>query len=230
MAAIENHDCETITFPGANYNANQALSTLRRMFGKAVEMKRLFRIPKIKLRKVWGRDVAMTQAQSEIIASRLNGDPRDAVLVLRGTGMRPRECFSMRWENLHLQDGYYQNPDGKTRNAKRKIPLLGRSLEVLKRRQFEQGFPAIGWIFPSRSKRGHMVGINKAFLAARRAAGLPDNLVLYTARHGMMTDLADTVSLAEVMKIGGHSDPKVAIGYQHPQTANLQARLDARAV
>jgi integrase len=229
MGAIENHDCETISIVGGNYNANQALSTLRRMFGKAIEMKRLFRKPKIKLRKVWGRSVAMTMAQAEVIASHMKpGDPRDALLILRGNGMRPKECFSMRWENLRLQDGYYQNPAGKTRTARRAVPLLGRSMEMLKRRHFEQGFPAQGWVFPSDSECGHMVGINKAYTAARKLA-YPDlgALVLYTARHGVGTDLAAVVDLKTVMEALGHSDAKTALGYQHPNVSGLQSKLDA---
>ena len=51
--------------------------------------------------------------------------------------------------------------------------------------------------------------------------------MLYTARHGMGTDLAAVVSLNEVMETLGHIDAKTALGYQHPDTAALQAKLEA---
>jgi hypothetical protein len=59
------------------------------------------------------------------------------------------------------------------------------------------------------------------------AAGVPKMYVLYSSRHGAMTDLARIVPPSEVMRIGGHSDIRTAIRYQHSQTANLQAKLDA---
>ena len=91
--------------------------------------------------------------------------------------------------------------------------------------------PRSGWIFPSSdAKCGHVVSIAKAFRKARIAAGLPESLCLYTARHGVGTELGAVLSLKEVMDILGHSDSRTALGYQHPSTANVQARLnEARA-
>jgi integrase len=228
MDAIRNDDCETIPFPGSNHNANQALTTLRRMFGKAVERGRLNRAPKIKLREVCGRSVAMSVEQADSIAAHMKpGDSRDAFFVLRGTGMRPMEGFSMRWEFWHRDHRYYQNPRGKTKASRRAVPLLGQSAEVLGRRHLEQGSPAEGWIFPSDSKAGHICSIKTAFNRARKAAGLPSAMVLYTARHGMGTDLGAVVSLKEVMEVLGHTQAKTALGYQHPDVMGLEAKLAA---
>ena len=76
-----------------------------------------------------------------------------------------------------------------------------------------------------RSKCGHLTTIAKFFSKARDAAGVPKMFALYSSRHGAMT--ARIVPLSEVMRIGGHTDPRTAIGYQHSETANLQAKLDA---
>jgi integrase len=123
-----------------------------------------------------------------------------------------------------------QNPCGKTKSAKRPIPLLNGSLAVLQRRHMAQGFPAQGWIFPTKkSSTGHISTITKAFKTAREAAGLPAAMCVYTARHGALTDLGAVLSTAAIMEIGGHTDPRVAMKYQHPKTANLQALLDATA-
>src|SRR5579864_3831257 len=87
------------------------------------------------------------------------------------------------------------------------------------------GMPRSGWIFPSSdAKCGHVVSIAKAFRKARIAAGLPESLCLCTARHGVGTELGAVMSLKEVMDILGHSDSRTALGYQHPSTANVQAR------
>lgn len=228
MDQITNSDCQVTNFPCSNYTANTALCTLRRVFGVAKEMKRIaFEIPTFKKRKVWGRTAEMSTAQAEKIGSYLNGDPRDALVILRATGCRPKECFSLRWEFMHLEEGYYRNPNGKTINSQRPIPLLDESKAVLQRRHLEQGSPAEGWVFPSPSKSGHIVSITKAFGIARKAAGVPSQFCLYTARHGAGTELASVVSLKQVMDILGHSDARTAMRYQHPDVANTQARLDA---
>jgi hypothetical protein len=228
LDAIRNSDCETVTFPGGDCHANQGLRTLRRMMTLAKEARLTFgELPKIKTRKVWPRSVAMSLVDSELIAAKMPyGDPRDVFLVLRGTGMRPSECYAMRWEFLSLDRGEYKNPHGKTTTARRSCPLLHDSLATLQRRHLAQGMPREGWVFPSDSVTGHVVGIGKAFRAARKAAGLSSTLVLYTARHGVATELAAIGSLKEVMDLLGHSDVRTAIGYQHPLASNLQARLD----
>ena len=171
----------------------------------------------------------MTRANAIAIASNMAAaDPRDAFLILRGTGMRPGECFAMQWEYVCWDGMFYQNPRGKTKTARRPIPLLGDAFSILQRRHAAQHTPKSGWIFPQdKSATGHIVSITKAFTKARDAAGLPKEMVLYTARHGNMTDLSGTCSLVEVMAIGGHSDVKTAMKYQHPDVAALKAKLVA---
>jgi integrase len=233
LDSINDFACETIKFPGSNnYTANTALRTLRKILTTAQGFKLLSgQLPKIKMREVVGRSIAMSRSDADAIAAKMpDGEAKDCFLVLRGSGMRPAETMSMRWEFLRLETGIYANPHGKTKSAKRPIPLLNGSLAVLQRRHTEQGYPAAGWIFPTKkSKTGHIATITKAFKTAREAAGLPAAMCIYTARHGALTDLAGVLSTAEVMTIGGHTDPRIAMKYQHPKTANLQALLDAAA-
>jgi len=83
-------------------------------------------------------------------------------------------------------------------------------------------------VFPSaRAKCGHVVSIAKAFTEARDAAGLPKDMVIYTARHGALTDVSKVCTLKETMSIGGHSDTRTALGYQQVNTKDIQARLVA---
>ena len=227
MDGITNHICETVTFSGGPASANTALRTLRRMFRKAKETQKFWgELPAIKLRKEVPRSLAMTRADAEKIASYMaDGDAKDALLILRGTGMRPNECFSMRWEFVNLGEKFYLNPEGKTATARRVIPLLEESGIILSRRHLAQGLPSQGWVFPSKSGSGHIESIQKPFTCARKAAGLPDSMCLYSARHGVGTDLGKVLSLREVMQILGHADTKTAMIYQNPTTADITARL-----
>jgi|SRR5579872_2121689 len=229
LGSITQDDCETTIFPGGPYNANKALRTLRKILTVAQGRKLIFgTLPKIEMRTVVGRSLAMTRSDAELIAANMpDGDAKDCFLVLRGSGMRPSEAMAMDWKYLKLDAGLYQNPEGKTKSAKRPVPLLNGSLAILQRRHMEQGMPTQGWVFPAESKTGHIATITKAFNKARDAAKLPKGLVVYTARHGALTDLAGVLTIAETMMIGGHSDVRTAMSYQHPQTTNLQAKLDA---
>lgn len=229
LSAIKQTDVDVVSFPGGNFTANQALRTLSRMLSFAKASNRFFgETPKIKMRKVWGRSVKMSNADAALIASKMKdgSDAKDVLLILRSTGMRPKECFAMRWQFCTWDRAEYQNPEGKTKTAQRAVPLLGDSLAILKRRWLAQGMPREGWVFPSNSKSGHILNIAKAFRIARKAAGLPPSLVVYCARHGALTDLATVLPLAATMAIGGHSDARTALGYQHHEVNDLQARLN----
>lgn len=227
LDAINNHVCETITFPGGPASANTALRTLRRMLAKAKEMQQFWgELPTIQLRKEVPRSVAMTVADAEKIAGKMpDGDAKDAFIILRRTGMRPSEAFSMRWEFVNLDARFYLNPEGKTKTARRVVPLLEESWIILKRRHMTQGYPSQGWVFPSDSGSGHMEGIQKPFTRARKAAGLPDAMCLYTARHGALTDFGTRMSLPDLMRIGGHADCKTAMIYQNAKPEEIVARL-----
>jgi integrase len=228
MDEITKHDCGMVEFPGSAANGNRALRTLRRMLSLAKEKGYLRgELVTIGLRKESERSIAMSQADAEKIASHMpDGDARDAFLVIRATGMRPSECFAMRWEFFQWELMCYRNPGGKTRSARRAVPLLGDAMGMLKRRHLFSGSPAEGWAFPADSKSGHRTTIHKAFTKARNAAGLPAKMVLYAARHGAATDLAEVASLKAVMEILGHTQTKTALRYQHPDVNGLQARLD----
>jgi integrase len=222
---ISNHICETVCFPGGAANANTALRTLRRVLTKAKEMEVIASVPKIKLRKEWGRSIAMSRADAALIASHMHGAPKDAFEILRATGMRPKECFSLRWEFVDFARAIYQNPKGKTAAARRAIPLLRESLTVLQRRHTEAGSPREGWVFPTFSASGHLNSIQGPFTEARDAAGLPKSMCLYTARHGFGSDVGSLISLRGLMQIMGHSTAATCLGYQHPSTEDLIAKL-----
>jgi len=87
-----------------------------------------------------------------------------------------------------------------------------------------------GWLFPSkRAKEGHLTTVAKRFREARRAAGLPEDLVLYCARHTFGTAVYEaTGNLAMVMKSMGHADARTAMHYQHPTLDPVREAIDQR--
>jgi integrase len=48
--------------------------------------------------------------------------------------MRPEEVYRIRPENVHISQGYLFNPHGKTKAAKRRVPLTLAAKAILRRR------------------------------------------------------------------------------------------------
>ena len=109
-----------------------------------------------------------------------------------------------------------------------------RVVETLRRRVRAQAghkrYDGTPWVFPSsRAKKGHIVGVSKAFREARVSAGLPDDLVLYSARHTFGTEFMEaTKNLKLTMAAMGHVDVKTAMRYQHPETGQVRDIMNQR--
>ena len=58
---------------------------------------------------------------------------RDVATILLDCGLRPEECYRLRWE--HVRDDALHIPFGKTANARRSIPLPNRAAVLLDMRQ-----------------------------------------------------------------------------------------------
>ena len=103
--------------------------------------------------------------------------------------------------------------------------MSDRAYEVLRARAAGE---AEGWLFPSaRSRWGHLVDMGKQFRIARRKVQLPEDLVLYCARHDYGTRaLSNTPTLAAVMTTMGHKDLRAAMQYQHPDLEIVRAALN----
>src|SRR5215469_7708140 len=59
---------------------------------------------------------------------------RDVATLIVETGMRPDEVYRMLPENVNLDRGWLFNPYGKTKAARRRIPLNSRARIVLANR------------------------------------------------------------------------------------------------
>lgn len=238
MDKISNHNLETIQFPGEPENhssANCSIRTLRKMYTKAKEMKKFYgERPQFKLREEVGRSIQMSPEQAEQIDAHWepgeeSQNSRDLFRTICSSGFRPDECFRTRWEYVIWERAVYCNSKGKTPAARREVPLNlppFDCVQVLRDRWKRMGCPKDGWIFPSpKSTSGHMVTIHKPFTKARNRAGLPQEMVLYTARHGACTRVAEVTTLKAVMQLMGHADIKTALKYQHPDSKGIGEKL-----
>ena len=222
-------DAEALRFPGSPANANNALRTLRRMLSKGKEWKLLWNVPEFKLFKEEGRSLRLDEEAERKLLPVAAQPLRDIVILMRDTGMRNvRELYRMRIENIDWNNRMIFNPNSKTVKGRRFIPMSDRVLDVLMVRCAGR---KEGWVFPSVRKGKHIGAafMNRQWIKARRTAGLPEDLVLYCARHDFGTYvLSRTGNLKAVMDAMGHSDVKIAMTYQHPGLEIVRDAINSR--
>jgi integrase len=141
--------------------------------------------------------------------------------VLVDSGLRPEECFRLRWEAIAWVNGRYGTflvTHGKTAAARRMLPMTPRVRGILEPRWHAQGQPQEGWVWPAGKRSGHIEPstVKRLHAKALVASGVRP-FVLYILRHTFLTLLAasgcDAWTLA---RIAGHSSVAISARYVHP--------------
>jgi integrase len=203
---------------------------MRRMLHKAKDWKKIQEVPeRINLAYAPARNMLVTPDTEMRILARAPQPLYDFFVMLVDLGMRPGEVISMEVQYVDAAKAYYRNPKGKTRTARRVIPLSDRVLAILKVRD---GDRRMGWVFPSgKSKSGH-IELHKLQLRFRkicRELELPDELVMYCGRHtygtGVIEETGDPYLVSSTM---GHADLRATRPYMHPQLNRAKEAIDRR--
>jgi len=211
---------------------NCGLRTLRRALNLAYEWGKLEKPVKITLAKgERQRDVVLSDADWQRYILECPQPWHDAAIIIRGTGIRPGEAFGLRWENVHLNGsgGLVQVTEGKTKAARRMLPMVPLVFATLKARHDRMDKPEEGWIFPAASREGHLnkdtaKDQHRMAIEQVNAKAKKNNerelkpFVPYVLRHTALTQLAksgcDVFTLA---RIAGHSSITITQRYVHPQ-------------
>ncbi len=138
---------------------NCALRTLRHALNLAEEWGTLARAPKIPLAEgERQRDRIVTDAEFAAYLELCEQPWRDIALLIRYEGLRPGEIYPLRWENVLLnhQNGLILIVSGKSKAARRQLPMTPEVHAALRIRHLEQGEPETGWIFTGGSASGHV--------------------------------------------------------------------------
>jgi integrase len=146
---------------------------------------------------------------------------RDIAILMLETGMRPEEVYRIRPENVNLAGGFLFNPYGKTKAARRRVPLNSTAKNILVRRLANIETP---FIFPCETDRGRPVPkVNNAHDRAVRVSGVPP-FRLYDLRHTWATRAAESgIDLVTLAALLGHSKIQMVLRYVHPSQEH-QAR------
>jgi integrase len=230
MDQITSDDVETTKFHESPYSRNCAIRTLRRMLGKARDWKLIREVPRIKSIKVFPRDRMVTLDDEKRLLASCPRPVKDVLIIMLDSGLRNGEVIRMRLEHINRESAFYFNQRGKTRKARRLVPLSERVIALLRNIQLERLGQKEGWVFPSqRASSGHigLSGIEHAFRKLARKLAIPDALKLYCARHTFGTvAMAETRNPGLVKEVMGHESLDTTMGYLHPETSQIKMVID----
>jgi integrase len=160
----------------------------------------------------------------EEVEQYLNACPQpwqDCATIAVDEGMRPDEVFALQWPHVLLNGsgGLIHIADGKSKAARRMLPMTPRVYRVLCERHRAAGNPTKGWIFPNASREGHFNGnaAKDQHTRALRESGV-ERFEPYVLRHTALTRIAATCNDPfVVMRIAGHSSITMTQRYCHPR-------------
>ena len=218
---------------------NCGLRTLRRALSLAVQWGKIERMPKISLAKgERQRERVLTDDEVTRYLGACSEPWKDAATLILGTGLRPGEVFKLRWEHalLNGHGGLIQVAEGKSKAARRVLPMVPAVYTMMKARQAAQGCPSEGWVFPTGAVCGHLEQGTAKTQHARALATLAkahtdkpeecpevEPFEPYCLRHTALTNLAtagcDAFTLA---RIAGHSSIQITMRYCHPQADAIE--------
>lgn len=220
--------------------ANNSLRVLRRILNLAVEWGVLATAPKIKILPGERRRERVIAPEEEARYLAAAPEPLSSIAtILADTGMRPEECFRLRWEHvtwLNGRNGAMLVTHGKTAAARRVIPMTPRVRAVLQSRWEAAGKPEDGFVWPAQTRSGHVepsslrkqhAGAFKAIAeqAAQNNQKPVRPFVLYSFRHTFLTRLGQSgCDVWTLARIAGHSSIGISARYVHPSE---DAVLDA---
>ena len=150
---------------------------------------------------------------------------RDVATLIVETGMRPEEVFTIRPENVHLEKRYLFVPTGKTRFARRNIPLTESAITVLKRRLRKARGAYLFWHKSDVNRP--LTTVQKAHENATKEAKIKEPFRLYDFRHtfGSRSAMAG-VDLATLKELMGHSHISITMRYVHPTPKHKREAVD----
>ena len=211
---------------------NRELATLRRALRLAYEWRVIDRVPRVRLLPgERNREFVLSHAQESLYLAAAPQPLRDIALLAADTGLRIGEALTLEWRHVHLQPangarfGYIHIPGGKSKNARRNIPLTNRAEAMLAERAL--GTDPV-YVFPSETGRPYRVqSMDHLHKKVRELLRLPEDFVIYSLRHTYGTRLGESGADAfTIMRLMGHSSVTVSQRYVHPTPETLERAVD----
>ena len=142
--------------------------------------------------------------------------------------MRPEEAFRIRVENIDLKQKTVFNPFGKTKAARRRIPLTDEVLSLLGARAKKATAMGTPFVLPSRNDIQKPIGsVKKAHSAAQKRAKIKCHFRLYDLRRTFATQaVAAGADLPTLSSLLGHASILMTMRYVHPAAEQKQVAIE----
>lgn len=213
-------------------SVNSSLQVLRRIMRLAAQWGEIAVAPSIKMLPGERHREHVVKFEEEARYLAAAPEPLGSVAaILIDTGMRPDECYRLRWESVtwtNGRNGTILVTHGKTAAARRVLPLSARARNILQVRWEAAGMPAEGWVWsaPTRSSHFEKSTLKKQHKKALRVSRVRP-FVLYSLRHTFLTRLGESGCDAWTLaRIAGHSSVAMSARYVHPSEDAVLAALD----
>lgn len=220
---------------------NRCLAAVRRALYLAYDWELIDRVPKFEmLEGERNREFVLTGPQREEFIAGLPEPCRTIARFLVNTGLRIGECCALTWDRVFLdaEQPHIYIDRGKSKKAKRHIPLTEEAAEILRQQKrvsrsnfvfvrFGERVDKTLWYTAPVSRHT----VSKQFSAQRDATGLPWDAVLHSTRHTALTDLgAAGADAFTIQAVAGHASVTTSQRYVHPVGETITRaiqRLDA---
>jgi integrase len=217
---------------------NRDLACLRRLLRIAVKRNKLRATPfsdgRVDFLPEQGRDRILSFKEERAYLEAANRTLGDVAIIILECGCRPDEVFRIRVEDVNLPERVLSIQAGKTKNARRPVPLTDAIVEVLKRRisqakgpyifPFHKGFGSPDWNRP-------MSQLWNAHKEALQKSKIQPPFTLYDCRHTYGTRAIEGgINPLSLMRLMGHANLATTNRYVHlsqNHLAEAQKRIEA---
>jgi len=220
---------------------NSSLRVARRVLRLAVEWGAAESSPKVKLWPGERHRERVVAREEEAKYLSVAPEPVASIAaVLCDTGLRPEECFRLRWEAITWANGRHGTllvTHGKTAAARRVLPMTPRVRGIVETRWEAAGKPVEGWVWVAPTRSGHVESSSlkkqhaRAFETLKEEAAKNNErairpFVLYNLRHTFLTRLGESGCDAWTLaRIAGHSNVSMSSRYVHPSEDAVLAAM-----
>ena len=211
---------------------NRSLATLRKLLRLAHEWRLINRIPRVRLLPgERNREFILTHAQEQFYLEMAPQPLQDVATLILDTGLRIGEALALEWPDIHLElasgakFGYLYVRNGKSRFARRNVPLTVRVRDMLESRKAESKTP---WVFAESAARPMLnSSLDHLQKELRETLKMPGEFVLHSLRHSYGTRLGEAGADAfTIMRLMGHSSVTVSQRYVHPTPEALETAVE----
>ncbi len=217
--------------PVSAATVNRSLATLRKLLRLAHEWRLIDRVPRIRLLPgERNREFILNHELEGLYLEMARQPLKDVAMLILDAGLRIGEVLALQWRDIHLTPatgarfGYLTVRDGKTRFARRNVPLTGRVSGMLKTRRSQHPTP---WVFVEQAAPMSVTSLDHLHKQLRDGLNLPSEFVLHSLRHTYGTRLGEAGADAfMIMRLMGHSSVTVSQRYVHPTPEALERAVE----